>query len=66
MFSGTILWLFRLNPMAHIINAYRDIFYVHQTPQLLNLLLVGVIGIILLIVCYKAFKTLEKRFAEEI
>ena len=67
MFEGTkLIWLFRLNPMAHLINAYRDIFYVHQIPQLMNLLVVFVCSIILLIICYLIFKKLEKRFSEEL
>ena len=66
MFNGWFLWVFKLNPMAHLINAYRDIFYVHQVPQLTNLLVVLGIGLIILVLCYKAFDKLEKRFAEEI
>jgi lipopolysaccharide transport system permease protein len=66
MFHGWILWLFRLNPMAHLINAYRDIFYVHEIPQIGNLMILLAIGIVLLIICYNIFKKLEKRFAEEI
>ena len=66
MFEGPIMWIFRLNPMAHLINAYRDIFYVHQVPQILNLTILLVIGLIALIICYLIFKKLEKRFAEEI
>lgn len=66
MFNGSaLIWLFRLNPMAHLINAYRDIFYVHQIPNITNLLLLLLMGIILLAVNYKIFKKLEKRFAEE-
>ena len=61
-----MIWLFRLNPMAHLINAYRDIFYVHHIPQLGNLTVLLVIGIVILILCYKVFKKLEKRFAEEV
>ena len=65
MFEGSmIMWLFKLNPMAHLINAYRDIFYVHQVPQLLSLAIVGVISLIILILCYLVFKKLERRFAE--
>ena len=66
MFSGWIMWIFRLNPMAHLINAYRDIFYVHQIPQLTNLCILLLIGLIALIVCYYVYKKLEKRFAEEV
>ena len=66
MFSGWFMWVFKLNPLAHIINAYRDIFYVHQVPQILNLLMLLIGGLILLILCYLVFKKLEKRFAEEV
>ena len=61
-----MIWLFRFNPMAHLINAYRDIFYVHRIPQIQNLLLLLIFGIVILVLCYKVFKKLEKRFAEEI
>ena len=67
MFNGSwLMWIFRLNPMAHLINAYRDIFYVHQIPQITNLLILLGVGIILLVICYKIFEKLEKRFAEEL
>mgnify|MGYP002772610502 FL=1 len=66
MFQGSwMIWLFRLNPMAHLINAYRDIFYVHEIPNIGNLLIWLVISLALLSVSYKIFKKLEKRFAEE-
>lgn len=61
-----LIWIFRLNPLAHLINAYRDVFYVHRIPQMLQLLVILIIGLILLAICYKIFKKLEKRFAEEI
>ena len=66
LFSGWFSWIFKLNPLAHIINAYRDVFYVHQVPQILNLLILLVGGLIVLIIFYLVFKRLEKRFAEEI
>ena len=66
MFNGWIMWIFRLNPMAHLINAYRDIFYVHHVPEIANLMILLLIGLILLIICYWIFKKMEKRFAEEI
>ena len=56
MFQGTwMIWLFRLNPMAHLINAYRDIFYIHRIPELGNLTFLLGIGIVILIICYKIF-----------
>jgi len=67
MFLGSpLMWLFRLNPMAHIINAYRDIFYVHELPNMMNLFIVLIVGLLCLIICYNIFKKLEKRFAEEV
>lgn len=66
-FQGSpLMWIFKINPLAHLINAYRDIFYVHQIPQVTNLLILLIIGIIILVICYNIFKKLEKRFAEEI
>ena len=67
MFEGSwLMWIFRLNPMAHIINAYRDIFYVHTVPNMFNLFVLLAIGLIILVLCYKVFKKLEKKFAEEL
>jgi ABC-type polysaccharide/polyol phosphate export permease len=67
MFSGSWLaWVFKLNPMAHFINAYRDIFYLHQIPQLESICFLILIGFILVGFCYLMFKKLEKRFAEEV
>lgn len=66
MFSGKILWLFTLNPMAHIVNAYRDVFYLGQTPDLKILGILFLIGMVVLTIGYKIFKKLERNFAEEI
>lgn len=67
MFANSpIAILFKINPFAHLINAYRDIFYVHQIPSIVTLLILFIISILMLIICYKIFKKLEKRFAEEI
>lgn len=66
MFSGWFMWIFKLNPLAHIISAYRDIFYVHQIPQLLSLVTLLIGGLIVLVLCYGVFKRLERRFAEEV
>ena len=66
MFSGPILWIFRLNPLAHLINAYRDVFYVHHIPNLVNLGILLGVSILLVVICYIIFKKLEKRFAEEV
>ena len=66
MFGGWIKWIFVLNPMAHLINAYRDIFYVHAIPQIGNLAILLGISVVLLLIAYRIFKKLEKGFAEEL
>ncbi|MBR1416219.1 MAG: ABC transporter permease [Bacilli bacterium] len=67
IFHGSwLVWIFKLNPLAHLISAYRDIFYVHQVPQIFNLLILLLVGLLILIICYEIFKKLEKRFAEEV
>lgn len=58
--------IFNFNPMAHIINAYRDVLYYQQLPNMISLLIVGLVSIVLLIVGYKIFMRLEKGFAEEV
>jgi len=55
-----------LNPMAHIIDGYRAIFYYKQIPNLINLGVLLVISIIITVVGYFIFEKLQKRFAEEI
>ena len=66
MLPARFRFILALNPMSHIINAYRDIFYVQRTPELINLSIVGMASVILLIIGYSIFKKLEKGFAEEI
>ena len=64
--GGWIVWLFRMNPMAHLVNAYRDIFYVHHIPEFGNLGILTLVSLLLLFICFKIFSKLEKGFAEEI
>lgn len=59
-------WILNLNPLTHILNAYRAIFYYKTLPDFSML---GIIGIFSLVVCfvgYKIFKKLERGFAEEL
>lgn len=56
----------QLNPMTHIINAYRDIFYYQQMPDFVNLGILFAISMVLLVVGYLIFHKLQKGFAEEL
>ena len=66
IFPEKISFIINLNPMAHLINAYRDIFYYKTTPDLLSLGLVGLVSIVILLVGYLIFDRLQKGFAEEV
>jgi ABC-2 type transport system permease protein len=58
--------ILKLNPMAHIVEAYRSIFYYQMMPDLRMLGIIFAISLVLCIIGYKIFKKLEKRFAEEV
>lgn len=59
-------FILTLNPMSHVITAYRDIFYNQQTPNLQILVILFIIGILICVIGYAIFSKLEKRFAEEL
>ena len=60
------LSLYRLNPVTPVINAYRDVLYYGQTPDLRTLGLAVMIGVVTLILGILIFGKLQRRFAEEL
>ena len=66
MIPNKLQTLFKLNPMYHIISAYRDILYYQQSPNFKSLLILLGICVLVIIIGYSIFKKLEKRFAEEL
>ncbi len=66
MFPENVRWILNVNPMTHIINAYRDIFYYQMMPNMEALGIVALVSVTIMIVGYKIFKKLEKGFAEEV
>jgi len=67
MFSGSAFeWIIKINPMATIINSYRDIFYYQTMPNIKLLLIVLLVSTLLLYLGLKVFRKLEKGFAEEL
>lgn len=67
MFIGSgIEWLVRWNPIAIIINSYRDIFYYQVLPNFKMLAIVILVGFIIFYLGLKVFRKLEKGFAEEL
>ena len=59
-------FILKLNPMAYIIDAYRDIFYHSQTPNIMSILLVLIGSIFLAFIGYHIYNKLQRGFAEEV
>ena len=59
-------FIIKFNPMAHIITAYRDIFYNQTRPDFMSLGIVLGVSILLTVIGYFIFKKLQKGFAEEL
>lgn len=66
IFPKKIGWVLNLNPMAHIINAYRDIFYYKTMPDFISLGIVTVVSFVVFVLGYVIFEKLQKGFAEEV
>ena len=66
MFPETVRWVLYLNPMTHIIDAYKAIFYYGTMPNLNSLFYIFIVSLVILWIGYKLFKKLEKGFAEEV
>ena len=64
LFPEKYRWIFQLNPMAVIINAYRQVVLAGGVPNLRSLAIALVLSMILLIGGYKFFKKLEGVFAD--
>lgn len=67
MFAGTKLdFLFKINPMSIIVNAYRDIFFYQSMPHIktLSVLILGCV--LFCYLGYLIFKKMSKGFAEEV
>lgn len=56
----------KLNPMSHILDAYRYVFMYHCMPDMSKLMLVAILAVIIFFIGYVVFKKLEKGFAEQI
>ncbi|MBE6146874.1 MAG: ABC transporter permease [Firmicutes bacterium] len=67
LFAGTVVeWVIKLNPVAILINSYRDIFYYQTIPDIPLLLILLTISVICLYLGLRVFRKLEKGFAEEL
>ena len=58
-------FIIKLNPVAHLINAYRSIFYDQSVPNMKNLGILFGASTVFCIIGYFVFKKLQRGFAEE-
>lgn len=64
IFPAHYRWIFQLNPMAVIINAYRQVILAGGMPNLRSLGIALVLSVVLLLISYKFFKKVEGVFAD--
>jgi lipopolysaccharide transport system permease protein len=58
--------IYNLNPMVHIIEAYRSILLAGQLPPFLPLAVIGLVSAIMLFMGYRLFRRASYRFVEEL
>lgn len=66
MVPARLLFVWNLNPMTPVIEAYRQILYYRQIPNMSTLLLTIIMGFISVAAGYIIFRCLQKGFAEEL
>jgi ABC-type polysaccharide/polyol phosphate export permease len=64
LFPDQYRWIFQINPMAIIINAYRQVLLAGAEPNYFSLSIATLLSLTLLIVGFKLFKRLEGVFAD--
>ena len=66
MIPKAFAWVFQINPMAYVIQGFRDTLYYQTMPDLHGLFVISIFSLILLVIGYKIFDKLQKNFAEEL
>lgn len=59
-------FIMKINPMASIIDAYRNIFYYQTCPDIKSIILWLIISVVFCIIGFRIFSKLQKGFAEEL
>jgi ABC-type polysaccharide/polyol phosphate export permease len=66
IFPERYRWVLEINPLSHIINAFRDVFFYHQIPELQSFGYMFLMALLSFIIGIVVFRRLEKGFAEEV
>lgn len=64
IFPAKYRWIFQVNPMSVIINAYRQVILANAEPNYLSLSIALALSLVLLFIGYRFFKKLEGIFAD--
>lgn len=64
MFPPQYRWVFQINPMAVIVNAYREVILSQGSPNLVSLAIALALSVLLTLIGYTMFKKLEGTFAD--
>lgn len=60
-----VLGIFMINPMTHVIMAYRDVLYYQKVPDISSLGAAAISGVVLLVIGWFVFERMQRHFAEE-
>lgn len=66
IFPTQLRWIFQVNPMAVIVNAYRQVILSGGLPNLLSLGIALIVAIITCVIGFRVFKKLEGQFADSV
>ena len=66
IFPKNLVWIVNLNPMAYLVDAYRQIFLYQENPNFYGLGIVSLFSIFIFAIGYYLFEKLQKGFAEEV
>ena len=58
-------WIVKINPVAYVIEGFRDIFIYHTIPNVTGLVAIAIISLVLFTINYAIFSKLQKGFAEQ-
>lgn len=58
-------WIVKLNPVAYVIEGFRDIFINHTIPNMTGIGILFAVSLVLFVVNYAIFEKLQKNFAEQ-
>jgi len=59
-------WIFQLNPMAVLVNAYRQVILAGGSPNLVSLAIATLLSVVLYLLAFRLFKKLEGQFADAV